>query len=1485
MNSNLLFGQENNHSFLTSKPKYQLDNSPPGNTYKNRFSKLRAIVIIAIFAFGYSNIFAQAKSVPYSESFDTFPIDNVTFGPGAEPNVFPNGWTNVQSDTANQDWYGRSTGTGSGNTGPSSDHTSGTGKYVFVEDGWGNNTDVTLESPWINLYGLSGVELSYWAHSWSGSTGALNKMHVDVYSSGSWVLNVDLFSKLATDAWYQRTVDLTPYSGDSIKIRFRGDNSATSFQHDIAIDDFSIYTTAITASIESYAHLICNNDSSGFITASTTFGTPPFIFSWSNGGTTDSIGGINAGLYSVLITDSVGDTSSASITLHEPSVIIPSFSVTDATCFGETNGSITLDAVSGGMPVTTECAIEVNSTLTGTASVDSLGYDTLVNTSTTYPAVYGNWYWGSKHQLLYTAAELNAIGITGKQRINSLAFDVEGIVGTATYQNLRIALGCTSDTSFSSTWQSGLLDVYNASTYTIDTGWNVHAFDTGYVWDGVSNLIVEFCFNNGGFTNNSLVKYTSTPFQSVRYYRGDISTVCSSTSLTGVSSNRPNTKFGHQSVSTSAYGISWGNGSTSLMIDSLSQGSYITTITDATGCAYQFTNTVDQPALLTASLNTSDVSCFNASDGTVSANASGGNSASSGNIVISEVSLGSPDFVEIVNTSSQAVDVSGMRVVLSNSYTDISLSNSTTWNLSGTMAAGAIDYRSDATGSNYWGNNIFYSNGSSSWAILIDSTGNILDAVFWGYDTTSINNFSTTVGSLVVTNNGAWAGQGSNASCGNSISRIGSNDNNNGSDWSCATITMGTTNSGLSIPFTGQYSYTYVWSTGDTSSTISNLGPGLYSVTISDNNGCMVIDTAIISEPVILNANASVDSTISCFGFDNGIASAMPSGGTAPYSFIWSTGDTSSTISNLAPGSYYIHVTDSNGCVDSDTLYMTEPTMLATSVSSITGTTCISATDGSATVSSSGGTGSHVYMWSDGSSNAVNSGIGVGNYTVTIADANGCSDTLMVAISNSDSVAPTVITQSITVYLDTTGMASITAMQVDNGSFDNCQIQSYSIDSSTFDCTTLGSQIVTLTVMDSSNNSASATATIMVMDTLKPTLISQSYSAYLDTNGMVTISVNDVDAGSMDNCSISNLWLSGNTFTCSSVAPYSVMLHATDASGNEDSVSVSITVMDTLVPTVNANNSSIYLDSMGMATLAFTDISATYADNCNVDTMYMSNSSFTCNDLGLHNITFTAVDPSLNMSSITVQVTVMDTLFPSFTSLMDTAYCGTSIMYDMPTAWDNCSAPQMLQVGGPAMGSTQLPGTYYIVYQLQDSASNMLTDSLMVTLYSIPAVDLGADTTICINWQIDLSAPAGHSYLWSDGTMIQTNSILANTLTAGMHTIGVTVTSVDGCVSTDDILVIIDACTGIDKNDIHTETVLYPNPNKGVFTIEVNSNTEQTVLFELLNFNGKLVWKQSKTLTNQKELIKVQQGHLAKGIYFLKMTSATESKYNKVIIQ
>lgn len=171
-----------------------------------------------------------------------------------------------------------------------------------------------------------------------------------------------------------------------------------------------------------------------------------------------------------------------------------------------------------------------------------IGNGTQFNSSTNYPAPYGNWYWGAKHQIIVTAAELNAAGMTAGD-IYGLGFNVAQVNGVA-LQSFSISIGTTtaSQFSFGSSFLSGLTTVYGPVNYTESSGLNMHTFSSPFNWDGTSNLVIQTCFNNTNFTNNASVYFTQTSGDMVLYERQDQSGICSS--ATGTSSNlRPNLIF------------------------------------------------------------------------------------------------------------------------------------------------------------------------------------------------------------------------------------------------------------------------------------------------------------------------------------------------------------------------------------------------------------------------------------------------------------------------------------------------------------------------------------------------------------------------------------------------------------------------------------------------------------------------------------------------------------------------------------------------------------------------------------------------------------------------------------------------------------------------------------------------------------------------------------------------------------------------------
>lgn len=173
----------------------------------------------------------------------------------------------------------------------------------------------------------------------------------------------------------------------------------------------------------------------------------------------------------------------------------------------------------------------------------TIGTDNTTNGNTSYPAPYGNYYDGAKHQIIIRAAELNTAGMTAGN-ISSLSFNVATANGVA-MANFNIAMGLTTKTEWNvnDDFETGLTTVFSTVAYTETSGWNTHNFSSPFYWDGVSNLIIETCFENTNYTGNAQMYYSTTSYNSVLYYRRDNQPVCSVTQngfSFSESSNRPN---------------------------------------------------------------------------------------------------------------------------------------------------------------------------------------------------------------------------------------------------------------------------------------------------------------------------------------------------------------------------------------------------------------------------------------------------------------------------------------------------------------------------------------------------------------------------------------------------------------------------------------------------------------------------------------------------------------------------------------------------------------------------------------------------------------------------------------------------------------------------------------------------------------------------------------------------------------------------------
>ena len=186
--------------------------------------------------------------------------------------------------------------------------------------------------------------------------------------------------------------------------------------------------------------------------------------------------------------------------------------------------------------------------------------------------------------------------------------------------------------------------------------------------------------------------------------------------------------------------------------------------------------------------------------------------------------------------------------------------------------------------------------------------------------------------------------------------------------------------------------------------------------------------------------------------------------------------------------------------------------------------------------------------------------VGENTVILTVTDVNGNSSSETAIVTVSENTAPIAIAQDLTLDLDENGQASITVDDINNGSSDNCTIDSITIDTDTFDCSDIGDNVVTMTVTDTSGNQSTAISVITIQDTSAPTIVTQDVTVNLDANGEAIISIFDIDGGIYDNCSSMTVTLDIDTFTCSDIGENIVNVTASDASGNESSATVAVTV-------------------------------------------------------------------------------------------------------------------------------------------------------------------------------------------------------------------------------------------------------------------------------------------------------------------------------------
>lgn len=516
------------------------------------------------------------------------------------------------------------------------------------------------------------------------------------------------------------------------------------------------------------------------------------------------------------------------------------------------------------------------------------------------------------------------------------------------------------------------------------------------------------------------------------------------------------------SSGTPAYTYNWGGGVTTQNRTNIAAGTYAVTVTDTKSCTATVATTVTQPTVISKSTSVTNVLCNGGNSGAINLSVSGGTSGYTYN------------WGGGITTEDRTNLVSG------NYSVTITDANSCTTTASATVAQ-PTTISSTVTPTNV------LCNGGNSGAINLTVSGGTSGYTYnWGGGITSEDRSNLTAGNYSVTVTDANNCTSTTTATITETAAIGistSTQNpscglNNGTAY--ATVTGGTS------------AYTYLWNGGQTSSLISNLAAGTYSLTVTDANNCTAVTSVIINSSSTMTTVKST-TNVSCYGGSDGEATVSVSNGTPSYTYEWSNSQTTSSIQNVVADNYTVTITDGNGCVRVDSVTVSEPAEIISSASA-TNLLCFGDATATAQASATGGNGNFNYEWSNAQTGNSISNLAAGTYSVTITDAQNCSVSSSVVVTQPNDISVTIVSTPPVCFSETNATASAIATGgagVFTYLWCNSETTSSASNLSTGNCA--------LTVTDVNGCTASSSVSIQQPQQMQPVTSSANGTATVDT--------------------------------------------------------------------------------------------------------------------------------------------------------------------------------------------------------------------------------------------------------------------------------------------------------------------------------------------------------------------------------------------------
>ena len=1123
----------------------------------------------------------------------------------------------------------------------------------------------------------------------------------------------------------------------------------------------------------------CGNPNGTVNIGLTTGGTSPYMYSFNGGGFTSSTNytGLAAGTYAVIVQDASGCTFTVNpVVSNTAGPTAQAVTVVNSTC-GGANGAINIGPTTGGTPA---YSYSVN----GSPFTTTVSYPGLV--ANTYPVIVQDAN-GCQFTTSATITDLSGLtaSITSQTNVScnggangivtvtasgstlpySYALGAGAFGGSGTFSGLiagtytvtaKDGNGCTMTVPVTITEPSVLTGVIASQT-------NISCFNgtNGAVTvtaAGGTSPSYTYSIDGGAFLSSPTFTGLSAGSHPVVIKDANGCTVTvpvaitqptaltlttSSTSATCTAANGSATvnAFG----ATPLYTYLWAPGGQSTpSATSIQAGNYSVLVTDFNGCTQTANVTVGSNPGGTATISSStNITCTGANNGSATVSMGAG---------------ATPPFQYAWNPSSQTT------VTASNLAPGSYMVTVTDGNGCIATASTIITQPTIITSTLNTGN--ISCNGGNNGSITINPTGGTPGySYFWtpgGYTTQTIGSLTAGSYSCVVTDaNGCTANASTTLTepTAITISETHINANCNQSNGSATANASG-----------GTGPYTYSWSTSpaQTTATASGLPANTYVVTVTDFKGCtqtLPVNIGDLAGPV---ASIISSTNVSCYGLSNGSATAGITGGTVPYTFLWSNAQTLPSATNLVAGTYTMNATDATGCATSISVTITEPALLDASVV-VTNPSCNNACDGNFISTAFGGTAPYTYLWNPGGANTSSvTGLCAGSYTLQVTDAQNCVALEPVALFDPPAVSATITTVNVTCNGLCNGSATANP-GAGTGPF--TYLWSDANAQTTQTATGLCSGTYTVTVTDANGCSVTAVANITSPGVMMASVVAfGNVSCFGACDGYAQATVSGGSAPYLYN------WMPGGTAgpSVNNLCASTYTVTVTDVNGCTASTNVTIVQPNALIATITNTDVTCYNACDAQATAVYTGGTGPYTFIWTPSLQTTPTAAGLC--AGVHDL---AVTDSMGCTAFASVVITQPTILAVSTTTTNSdcgnangSACAAIIGGSPPFiyAWNDPST----QATSCATGLNA--GAYTI--SITDSHGCSITNVANVNDNNAPVVTIPVSSDVTCFGAANGSAQGNitggvvpYTINWSPGNM---NTMFVNSLSGGIYSMVVT---------------------------------------------------------------------------------------------------------------